>query len=84
MNFGSKRMQAHRQGFVLLVGNQIDFGAEQLANEGPGIIEAMHFLPSKLGQGGFGPISNELDGIEEVFFLCPQLLKAILLRQVLQ
>jgi hypothetical protein len=33
MNFGSKRMQAHRQGFVLLVGNQIDFGAEQLANE---------------------------------------------------
>jgi hypothetical protein len=33
MNFGSERMQAHGQGFVWLVGNQIDFGAEELANE---------------------------------------------------
>jgi len=43
----------------------------------------VHFLPAKLGQGCFGPISNELDGIEEVFFLCSQLLKAILFWQVL-
>ena len=84
MNFGSKRMQAHRKGFVLLVGNEIDFGVEQLANEGPGIIEAVHFLASQLGQGCFGPVSNEFDRIKEVFFLCPQLLKAILLGQVLQ
>jgi hypothetical protein len=44
----------------------------------------MHFLASKLGQGCFGPVSDELDRIEEAFFLCPQLLKAILLRPVLQ
>jgi hypothetical protein len=83
MNFGGERMQTHRKGFVLLVGNEIDFGVEQLANEGMSIIEAVHFLPSKLGQGCFGPVSNELDRIEEVFFLCPQLLKALLLGQVL-
>jgi hypothetical protein len=41
----------------------------------------VHFLPGKLGY--FGPISNELDGIEEVLFLCAQLLKAILFWQVL-
>jgi len=29
-------------------------------------------------------MSNELDRIEEMFFLCQQLLKAILLWQVLQ
>jgi len=39
----------------------------------------MHLLASQLGQGCFGSVSNELDGIEEVFFLGPQLLKAILL-----
>ena len=44
----------------------------------------MHFLASKLGQGCFGPVSNELDRIEEVFFLCAQLLKAIFLGQVFQ
>jgi hypothetical protein len=55
MNFGTERMQAHRQRFVLRVGNQIDFGAEQLANEGPGIMEAMHFLASQLSEGRFGP-----------------------------
>ena len=36
------------------------------------------FVPGKVGQGRFGPISDELNSIEEVFFLCPQLLKAIL------
>jgi hypothetical protein len=33
MNFGSEGMQARGKGFVSLVGNQIDFGAEELANE---------------------------------------------------
>jgi hypothetical protein len=41
------------------------------------------FLPGKLSQRCFGPGSNELDGIEEVFFLGSQLLKAILFWQVL-
>ena len=58
MNFGTERMQAHRKGFVLLLGNEIDFGVEQLANEGTSFIEAVHFLPSQLGQGCFSPISN--------------------------
>jgi hypothetical protein len=43
----------------------------------------VHFLACKLGQGCFGPISDELDGVEEVFFLGSQLLKAILFWQVL-
>jgi hypothetical protein len=33
MNFAGERMQAHGKGFGLLVGDQIDFGAEHLANE---------------------------------------------------
>ena len=68
----------------MLVGNQIDFGSEQLANERTGIIEAVHFLASKLGQGCFGPVSDQLDRIDEMFSLCPQLLKAILLGQVFE
>ena len=62
-------MQAHGESFILLVGNQVDFGAEELSDQRAGIVEAFKLLACKLREGCFGPISDELDGVDEVFFL---------------
>jgi hypothetical protein len=69
MSFGAHRVQMHGQRFILLVGNKIDFGAEELSNQGAGIVEAFDLLPGKLRKGCFSPISDELDRVDEVFFL---------------
>ena len=69
MSFGAHRVQMHGQRFILLVGNKIDFGAEELSNQGAGIVEAFDLLAGKLREGCFSPISDELDRVDEVFFL---------------
>ena len=40
---GGGGVQAHREGFILLVGNKVDFGAKDLSNQGTGFIEAFDF-----------------------------------------
>ena len=69
MSFGAHWVQTHRQRFILLVGNKIDFGAEKLSNQGTGIVEAFDLLAGKLREGRFRPISDQLDRVDEVFFL---------------
>ena len=69
MSFGAHWVQTHRQRFILLVGDKIDFGAEKLSNQGTGIVEAFDLLAGKLREGRFRPISDQLDRVDEVFFL---------------
>jgi len=69
MCLGAHWVQTHGQSFILLFGNKIDFGAEKLANQGTGIVEAFDLLAGKLREGRFGPISDQLDRVDEVFFL---------------
>ena len=69
MSLGGQGVQAHGEGFILLVGNQVNFCAEELSNQLTGIIEAFELFAGKLREGGFSPISDELDGVDEVFFL---------------
>ena len=68
-SFGAHRVQTHGQSFILLVGKEVDFGAEELSNQGAGVIEAFDLVAGKLGEGCFSPISDELDRVDEVFFL---------------
>jgi hypothetical protein len=68
MSLGGQGMQARGECFILLVGNQVDLGAEELSDQRAGIVEAFEFLAGKLREGCFSPISDELDGVDEVFF----------------
>ena len=69
MSLGAQGMQAHGESFILLVGNQVDFGTEELSDQRAGIIEPFELLAGKLRKGCFSPISDELDRVDEVFFL---------------
>ena len=55
LSLGAHRVQTHGQGFILLVGNKIDFGAEELSNQGAGIVEAFDLLAGKAARGPFQP-----------------------------
>jgi hypothetical protein len=33
-------VQTHSQSFILLIGKEVDFGAEELSNQGTGVVEA--------------------------------------------
>ena len=68
LSFGAHRVQTHSQSFILLVGKEVDFGAEELSNQGAGVIEAFDLISGKLGEGRFSPISDEFDGVDEVLF----------------
>ena len=46
-----------------MVGNKVDFGAEELSNQRAGIIEALDLLAGKLREGCFSPISDEFDRV---------------------
>ena len=39
MSLGGHWVQAHGESFILLVGNKVDFGAEELSNQGAGIVD---------------------------------------------
>ncbi|MBV8970259.1 MAG: hypothetical protein JO331_14545 [Verrucomicrobia bacterium] len=69
MSLRGHGMQAHDESFILLVGNQVDLGAEQLSDQRAGIVEPFELLASKLRKGCFSAISDELDGVDEVLFL---------------
>ena len=69
MSLGGHGVQAHGESFILLVGNQVDFGAEELSDQRAGIVEPFELLPGKLREGCFSPISDGLDRVDEVFFL---------------
>ena len=61
MRLGAHWVQTHGKSFDLLVGNKINFGAEELSNQGAGIIEAFDLLAGNLGEGRFSPISDEMN-----------------------
>jgi hypothetical protein len=44
-------------------------GPKELSDQGAGIVETFDLLAGKLCEGRFSPISDEFDGVEEVFFL---------------
>ena len=69
MSLGGHGVQAPGESFILLVGNQVDFGAEELSDQRAGIVEPFELLAGKLREGCFSPISDELDRVDEVFFL---------------
>ena len=69
MSLGGHWMQAHGESLILLVGNQVDLGAEELSDQRAGIVESFELLAGKLRESRFSPISDELDGVDEVFFL---------------
>ena len=53
------------------------------AHEGAGIVVARHVFAREPGHGGFGPVGDQFDRIDEVLLLAAQLAEAILLRQIL-
>jgi hypothetical protein len=59
MSLGTHWVQAHGESFILLVGNKVDFGAEELSNQGAGIVEPFDHFAGKLREGCFSPISDE-------------------------
>ena len=69
MSLGGQGVQAHVESFILLVGNQDNFGAEELSDQRARIVESFELLAGKLREGCFSPISDELDRVDEVFFL---------------
>ena len=68
LSFGAHRVQTYSQSFILLVGKEVDFGAEELSNHRAGVIEAFDLVAGKLGEGRFRPISDEFDGVDEMLF----------------
>jgi hypothetical protein len=83
VDVGGQRMQTYGESLVLLVGNEIDFGVVKLAHQSAGVLQAMHLFASDLGHGGFSPVSDEFDGVDEVFFLQAQLAEALVFGEVL-
>jgi hypothetical protein len=65
VSLGAHWVQAHGESFILLVGNKVDFGAEELSNQGAGIVEPFDLFAGKLREGCFSPISDELDSVDE-------------------
>jgi hypothetical protein len=55
MSLGGHWVQAHGESFILLVGHKVDFGAEELSNQGASLIEAFDLLAGKLREGPFQP-----------------------------
>jgi hypothetical protein len=69
MSAGAHRMQSDGESFTEAVGKQVDLGPKELSDQGAGIIEAFDFLAGQLYEGRLSPISDEFDGVDEVFFL---------------
>jgi hypothetical protein len=69
MSLGAHRVQSDGQSFMEAVGKEVDLGPKELSDQGAGIVETFDLLAGKLCEGRFSPISDEFDGVEEVFFL---------------
>ena len=55
MSLGGQGVQAHGESFILLVGNQVDFGAEELSDQRAGIVEPFELLAGQAARGLFQP-----------------------------
>lgn len=51
-------MQSYGESLILLVGNKVDFGPEELSAQRAGIIEAFELLAGKLREDYFSPITT--------------------------
>jgi len=70
-------MQTHGEGLLVRIGTKVDRAGEDLSYQGPRIVMALEFLACDLHQHRLGPISNQLDGIHEMFLGGAQLRKAL-------
>ena len=76
-------MEVHGEGLVGMIWNEGGLGAIELAQEGSGGVLAVDFLTEDVGHGCFCAVGDELDGVNEVFFIDSELLEAVVLREIL-
>ena len=69
MSLGAHRVQSDGQSFLEAIRKEVDLGPKELANQGAGIIKAFDFLAGELYESRLSPISDQFDGVDEVFFL---------------
>ena len=69
VSLGAHRVQSDGESFMEAVGKEVDLGPKELSDQGAGIIEAFDLLTGKLCEVRFSPISDEFNGVDEVFFL---------------
>jgi len=71
-----ERMEPDGQGFGFLIGNEIDLGAVDGAQQTASIIMAAHRLAYDLRHGRLGSIGDHFDGVDEVLALRAQAIEA--------
>ena len=69
MSLGAHRVQSDGESLMEAVRKEVDLGPKELSDQGAGIIEAFDPLAGELCEGRLSPISDEFDGVDEVFFL---------------
>ena len=69
VSLGAHRVQSDGESFIEAVGKEVDLGPKELSDQGAGIIETFDLLAGKFCESRFSPISDEFDGVDEVFFL---------------
>ena len=82
-----ERVEANGQGLGFLIGNEIDLGAVDGAQQTARIIMAAHRLAYDLRHGRLGSIGDHFDGVDEVLALRAEAIEArvrgkILIRNV--
>ena len=68
MGLGGHGVQSDGESFLEAVGKQVDLGAKELSDQRAGVIEAFDLLAGEFCKGRFSPVSDEFDGVDEVFF----------------
>ena len=69
MRLSAHGVQSDGESFLERVGKEVDLGPKELSDQGTGIIGAFNLLAGKLCQGRFSSVSDEFDGVDEMFFL---------------
>jgi len=68
MGLGGHGVQSDGESFIKGIGKEVDLGSKELSDQRAGIIEAFDLLAGKFCKGRFSPLSDEFDGVDEVFF----------------
>jgi hypothetical protein len=69
-------VEANGQGLGFLIGNEIDLGALDGAQQTASIIMTAHRLANDLRHGRLGSIGDHFDGVDEVLALRAQAIEA--------
>ena len=77
-------METDREGLGLQIREEIDPRAVDGTQQAACIVMTPHLLTDDLDHGGFSPIGDHLDGVDEVLALGAEAIEARLLRQVLE